>query len=472
MEPLCDDVWSTRSPTTAHIVSAPPRVSWIWPVGCVLAVFYASLLPFDFSLTTFHRAISDGLLSLRFRPTTPDDAATNLLVYLTVGLVVGFCAMRSRCARWAGVLLAVVIGTSLSILVEMLQTGLASRVASCTDILLNCVGAAIGGCLGVGLAGSVGTAMTQVRSELADRPFTTAASLLTLGLFLYNLAPFDFVLTTDALHASFGRAHWGLMDARDSTVGASPLAAMAHELTGGGWFAVLGYLLALAGRERRLDSATSLGSALKDGLILVVLVEFMQLFTLSHSFDTASIMIRSFGVVCGAWCAMFLIDSLSWSAWRRKPSLALPTGIVAILAVFQVGLLIAPCVNLQDGLFSSKHDWSVQWLPFRNLWRQSFLTAAADVLSTLMAFGALALTFHVLLGRLRVVHARWWVLGALTAVAVTCEGLRYACLAKRFDCTNTLLALLAAGLIRYANDAVRSATGITGRQFRTGTRMP
>ena len=413
----------------------------------MLAVLYTSLLPFDFSLTTFPRAISDGLSSLRFRPTTPDDATANLLAYLIVGLVLGSCAMRSRCGRWIGVLAVTIIGAMLSILVETLQTSLESRVASFTDILLNSVGAAMGACLGVGLSGSAHAAMTQVRCELADRPFTTAASLLTLGLLLYNLAPFDFVMTTDALHASFGRAHGGLMNPRVATVGESPFAAIAHQLTGAGWFAALGYLLALGRRERRLDSATSLGTAIKEGLILVVLVEFMQLFTQSHAFDTAGIMMRSVGVVFGAWCGVFLIDSLSWSAWRHKPSLAVPTGFLAILTVFQVGLLVAPCVYLQGGSFSNERPIALPLLPFESLWRQPFQTGTAKVLSSLLTFGTSALTLQVLFQRLGVIHPRRWVFAALTMVATACEGLRLCTLGTPMDMTTLLLAWSSACLV-------------------------
>lgn len=166
--------------------------------------------------------------------------------------------------------------------------------------------------------------------------------MLTLGLFLYNLAPFDFVMTTDALHASFGRAHWDLVSVRVPTVEAPPFAALAQRLTDVGWFAVLGYLLAMGGCERGRHPAISLGSALKNGLILAALVAFMQLFTRSHTFDAATVMFRGFGVISGAWSAVFLIDSLPGFAWRRKAILIIPTGILVILVAFQIGLLAAP----------------------------------------------------------------------------------------------------------------------------------
>lgn len=191
--------------------------------------------------------------------------------------------------------------------------------------------------------------MSRVRRELADRPFTAAASMLTLGLFTYDLVPFDFVVSTDALHAAFGRAHWGLMKTYSASADAHALATLAQPLMGAGWFSVLGYLLALAGCERGRHPVISLGSAMKDGLILATLVEFMQLFMRSHTFDAATVMFRSLGVMFGAWCAVFLIDWLP-DFTRRKVDgtragasrfLMVPMGILVALAVVRVGLLVA-----------------------------------------------------------------------------------------------------------------------------------
>lgn len=454
--------WSAPSSVAAPVaVASSPRLSCVWPVGYVLAVLYISLLPFDFSLTTFNNAISEGLGSLRFRSTTPDDATANILVYLPVGLLLGLYAMRGRWGRWVGALLAVVIGTTLSILVETLQTGLVSRVASCTDVLLNCVGTAVGACFGVSLQGTIRAAIAQLRRELADRPFTTAASMLTLGLFLYNLAPFDFVMTTDALHASFGRAHWGLMSVRAPTIGAAPFAALAQQLTGAGWFTVLGYLLALGGCEGGRHPAVSLGSAWKNGLILVALVEFMQLFTRSHTFDAATVMIRSLGVIFGAWCAVFIIGSMTGSAWRRKASLSVPTGILVILAVFQVSLLIAPCICPVGGLFTSERPFVVKWLPFETTWRHPFETATAEILSSLMTYGTLAFTLRVLYRRFRVVHPGWWAFAALTLTATTCEGLRLMILGKPMDVTTPFLAWFAAYLVAGSWSALNDPTSVS-----------
>jgi len=451
--------WSAGLPATSHPIAARElRLSWAWPVGCILAVLYASLLPFDFIPTAFGRMFADGLSHLRFRTTTPDDAAANMLVYLPVGLLVAMYLVGKRFSRWVGVVAAIGVGTALSVVVEWLQTGLASRVASCTDIVLNVLGTSVGACLGVGLHGTARAAWAQLRYELADRPFTTAASMLTLGLFLYNLAPFDFVMTTDALHASFGHAQWGLFNARPATPGAAPFASIAHQLAGAGWFAVLGYLLGLAGRERGRYPTSSLACALKDGLVLVALVEFMQLFTKSHTFDAATVMIRSLGVILGAWCAVFMIDPLTGSAWRRSLPLALPTGLAAILAAFQAGLLLAPCVNPQGGTLSGLEAMSIRWLPFEALWRQPLPVAAGEMLSDLFTYGTLALTLGVLLRRFRIPQACWWSATAAILAAIACEALHAASFARPLDTTTAVSACLAAGLIAHAGHTFRPNT--------------
>ena len=127
--------WSAGSRATSHPIATPElRISWLWPVGCVFAVLYASLLPFDFVPTEFGRVFADGLSHLRFRTTTPDDAATNMLVYLPVGLLATTYLIGKRLPRWVGLIAAIGVGSTLSIVVELVQTGLASRVASCTRL--------------------------------------------------------------------------------------------------------------------------------------------------------------------------------------------------------------------------------------------------------------------------------------------------------------------------------------------------
>ena len=122
-------------------------------------------------------------------------------------------------------------------------------------------------------------------------PFNTATFVLTLALLVYNLAPFDFVTTTRDLHASFGRARIIPIRLPDPSAAVVQATHWVGEMQGAAWFLVLGYLLALAGREIGRHPFSAFTSALKQGVGLAGLIEFMQLFTRSHSFDAFSIVL-------------------------------------------------------------------------------------------------------------------------------------------------------------------------------------
>jgi len=121
--------------------------------------------------------------------------------------------------------------------------------------------------------------------------------------------------------------------------------------------------------------------------------------------------------------------------------------LMATFALLQIGLLIAPCLNLQNGLFPGKRDWVVQWLPFAALRGQPFLTAAVDVLSSMVIFGTLTLTLVVLLRRMRAVYANWWALAALTLISITRESLRFSTFGTPMDMTTLLVAWSSAYLV-------------------------
>lgn len=75
------------------------------------------------------------------------DVAFNLVGYMPLGLLVCFAAVRSGGSPFGGWLLAAVAGSALSMLLELLQNFLPSRVPSNVDWALNTVGAALGATL-------------------------------------------------------------------------------------------------------------------------------------------------------------------------------------------------------------------------------------------------------------------------------------------------------------------------------------
>ncbi len=71
--------------------------------------------------------------------------AGNIVVFIPLGAAVALALGRSLAARrWLG---TVVVGASLSLLIELVQTGIPSRVAAVDDWLLNTAGSALGALL-------------------------------------------------------------------------------------------------------------------------------------------------------------------------------------------------------------------------------------------------------------------------------------------------------------------------------------
>ncbi len=411
-----------------------------YAIACVLGVAYASLLPFDFrsvpSVTT-----AFGLLDLRLAGASADDVRTNVLVYIPVGLIAAFL-VRGRGSKLVTFVFATVCGTLLSITLECLQTCLASRVGSWTDVALNACGALLGG-IGVACCGNFArVAIAQARRELREHPMCLTASLLTLGLFLYSVWPFDFVTTTDELHASFSRAKWSLV-VQSRAPSEAPLAAPAAQISGALWFAGLGYVLALAALEARRPPLVALVSAMKNGALLAALIEGMQLFTGSHVFDLGAIFLRVVAVVLGGWSAVFLAERDPRFAWPREGKALAPTSVLMFLAVIQVALLVIPTVAAEFRVGPFDAD---DVLPLERLRRVPAAAAIGKMSAVVVTYGVLAWTLAVI-ARRGGVGARGPAVGlVVTLVALGQTTFGILCLERGADPATPVLALLSAFL--------------------------
>ncbi len=165
-----------------------PRVRSIarWlTLATVLLILYGSLFPFRFSSL---RGVDLWTLitGLGFARTSRGDVVANLLLYVPLGL----CLMLAWPARWTrfkGFLGAVVVGTLLSLFVELVQVHASSRVSSLTDLVLNAAGTAIGAIAAI-LYLAMGSTI-RIPGAAAGRPDPVPAGLIALWL-AFRLAPF------------------------------------------------------------------------------------------------------------------------------------------------------------------------------------------------------------------------------------------------------------------------------------------
>ncbi|MCH7926204.1 MAG: VanZ family protein, partial [Planctomycetes bacterium] len=135
---------------------------------------------------------------------------------------------------------AVLAGITVSLLAEGLQTTLTIRVAALTDVALNTVGALLGAMLAATLYASGNRVVNRCRQDLIERPLATQTQWLTIGLLLFCLAPFDFVLDSAALHDSFRAARWDLSGIRSAGIGEPPFGLFVSQLSTAACFSLLG----------------------------------------------------------------------------------------------------------------------------------------------------------------------------------------------------------------------------------------
>ena len=165
-----------------------PRVRSIarWlTLATVLLILYGSLFPFRFS-SLRNADLWTLITGLGFARTSRGDVVANLLLYAPLGL----CLMLAWPARWTrfkGFLWAVVVGTLLSLFVELVQVHASSRVSSLTDLVLNAAGTAIGALAAI-LYLAMGSTI-RIPGAAAGRPDPVPVGLIALWL-AFRLAPF------------------------------------------------------------------------------------------------------------------------------------------------------------------------------------------------------------------------------------------------------------------------------------------
>lgn len=115
--------------------SFSPHAAAVLLAASVVAILYGCLYPFE--------PTGAPLALPGWRATSRGDLVANVLLYVPFGFLCAWVLARRRPA--AAVLLgAVVPGAALSFLVEILQSAIASRTSSLTDVVINVVGTALG----------------------------------------------------------------------------------------------------------------------------------------------------------------------------------------------------------------------------------------------------------------------------------------------------------------------------------------
>ncbi len=402
-------------PTSTYVESAAQpatKLSFLWPAAAAGGVFYASVLPLRFDLAAYQASNGFGLANIAFCAPTLEDIAVNIAVYAAIGFVTAWYLFHrtTRCSARAALTILPAVG--LSLLVEMLQTGIVGRVASWWDVILNIAGAAIGAGAALILCRRFDDWLARFKRTSHDHPFRTATTILATSLLLFHLMPFDFVVSTTALHGAFRRAQLGLTHVHVVDATTSPVAPLAQDLGAAAWFGLFAMLVALNRRTRGIRPMIALFAAVRLGVVLAAVIELLQLFTASHVFETADFIQRAAAVMFGAWCGVFVIDHYRLTRRVRETPQGVSLGILVIVLLIQM-LVLWGDVDLPHLAQQGHSAMQTLILPFESLWRAPLHSAFASVVPVFVTYGLLAATIALILSRAH--RAAAWPVACLAA---------------------------------------------------------
>lgn len=157
-----------------------------WLTAAVIALIaYGSLYPFNF------KPEQEGLLAalgqLSWARAGRGDRISNVLLYLPLGFCL-YLWLNTRFQRGRSVAIATLLGTLLSLAIEVAQVYVSARVPSLTDLALNAGGTLLGAIGGLGWAGLSHLMHLPTRAEKQTRD---PGAALIVGLWLaWRFAPF------------------------------------------------------------------------------------------------------------------------------------------------------------------------------------------------------------------------------------------------------------------------------------------
>ncbi|HET9448683.1 MAG TPA: VanZ family protein, partial [Steroidobacteraceae bacterium] len=124
-----------------------------WLLLVVLAlIVYGSLYPFNFKPDAVEGGVLEALRQLSWARAGRGDRISNVLLYLPLGFCL-FLWLAQRWRRAPSMIIATVLGTLLSLSIEIAQVYISARVPSLTDVTLNALGTLLGVTAGLAWGG-------------------------------------------------------------------------------------------------------------------------------------------------------------------------------------------------------------------------------------------------------------------------------------------------------------------------------
>ena len=164
-----------------------PRSSIPWLTAAVIAlIVYGSLYPFNFKPDA-QSGLLAALSQLSWARAGRGDRISNVLLYLPLGFCL-YLWLNERLRRRISVTIAFLLGSLLSLAIEVAQVYVSSRVPSLMDLMLNAGGTLLGAVGGVGWTALSHLMHLPSRAEKQTRD--PGAALLIVLWLAWRFAPF------------------------------------------------------------------------------------------------------------------------------------------------------------------------------------------------------------------------------------------------------------------------------------------
>jgi glycopeptide antibiotics resistance protein len=417
-------------------------------VGLVVC---GSLTPFQFDTAALSAGISAWLNRVEWISPAPEDVIVNLLVYVPVGVT--FCGWLRRVSgvRTIALPAATVLACVLSLLIELLQTAAPPRCASWLDVLLNTYGAMIGAALAPSVLRAADRTIERLRDVFGRSHMAAAGVLLTAGLILHGLAPFDFTMDSDSFSRSLLQSRWWPIAERPASLRVPPaylFEPIFSAVAGAGLFAGLAVITALLLRQRNQSPQTAFWRAVGHASLVALIIETLQLFVRSRVFDTLDILAAVLGAGLGAWFAVGVVAPAR-SEPPPTPAQKKRRGRLYELAIAaQVSFMLTRAAAPFDFALDAASLSAVRWAPFAAFFEMPFPAALGSLISLGLAYLLLA----------AVIAARQWrcqnrirwarVTCAVIVVALSTQLLQLLSTVRVPDLTQPMVAFLAAWTCR------------------------
>lgn len=161
-----------------------------------LLLIYASLMPFDFSSSiNIGHKIPDLFkywpINMHARRISGSDIISNLVLYIPLGWLIAVRCRFGNLGKVSSLLIALVICSIISLLVEFLQLFTLSRIASASDWILNTISGFVGSMAGILVGKDLWLVGAKwVRKSWETNPVRIVTGMMLLLIVVDALSPF------------------------------------------------------------------------------------------------------------------------------------------------------------------------------------------------------------------------------------------------------------------------------------------